>query len=385
MQSPPPHAHDEFVDDVRVSTIDPALVLCRGGKIVWATSSLAELLQLPSTPTVMGYDLLRLFNNAGRVIDREVDPEDETQVTRIRLKPVSEPRERSVQLMRVEAPSDEPALANEIWLVSQVTVEAQLEAEPKAFESGRFELEDARKKLNQERDELIALVSHELRTPLTVISGYSNLLLSGRAGDLSDDQRRFLEETSRSCRNLNAFVTDLLDASHDHTGSFAHNAVPGSLEESVRGVIDFFLPLLEEKDVQVDLKIGSELPVAQFDPSRIEQVLTNLLGNAVKYTKTGSVINIDVEPRTNERGTMIEVAITDDGPGIAACDSERIFEPYVRSSGDRRAGGIGLGLAICRRILDAHGGTIGVGVAPGRGSRFVFSLPVARDAQWTES
>ena len=68
MQSPPPHAHDEFVDDVRVSTIDPALVLCRGGKIVWATSSLAELLQLPSTPTVMGYDLLQLFNNAGRVL-----------------------------------------------------------------------------------------------------------------------------------------------------------------------------------------------------------------------------------------------------------------------------------------------------------------------------
>jgi len=333
----------------------------------------------------MGYDLLQLFEDAGRVIDREVDPEDETQVTRIRLKLVSGPRERSVQLMRVEASSDEPALANEIWLLSPVTVEAELEAEPKAFESSRFELEDARKELKQERDELIALLSHELRTPLTVISGYSKLLLSGRTGDLSDDQRRFVEETNRSCRNLNAFVTDLLDASRDHTGSFAHNAVPGALEGSVRGVIEFFLPLLEEKDVQVDLKIASELPAAQFDPSRIEQVLTNLLGNAVKYTKAGSVINIEVEPRTNERGTMIEVAITDDGPGIAASDSERIFEPYVRSTGDRRAGGVGLGLAICRRILDAHGGTIGVGNAPGRGSRFVFSLPVAPDAQWIES
>jgi signal transduction histidine kinase len=170
-------------------------------------------------------------------------------------------------------------------------------------------------------------------------------------------------------------VADLLDAPHPQSGVLGISLEDGPMLASIRSVIRFFTPLLEEKSLAVEVDAPSDLPLARLDPERIRQVLTNLLGNAVKFTKSGSVISVAARAVLADPRPMIEVSITDDGPGIASQDSQRIFEPYVRGTGERQGSGVGLGLAICRRIVEAHGGKIWVETAPGRGSRFVFTVP----------
>jgi signal transduction histidine kinase len=283
--------------------------------------------------------------------------------------------ERIVRVNQFEVPSKDPANAVELWLLRDATVEAEVGRLSRALERSGAQLENMRKELNQDRDELIALLSHELRTPLTVISGYNKLLLSERVGKLSDEQRHYLEASRNSCQRLNEFVADLLDAPHDRSGSLTVSLEERPVVPSIRAVIEFFLPLLEEKSLEVEIDVAGELPLGRLDPVRIEQVLTNLLGNAVKYTRVGSVIGVGARVVSGDRGPMIEVSISDDGPGITAEDSQRIFEPYVRGTGEGRDGGVGLGLAICRRILEAHAGEIWVEAVSGRGSRFVFSIP----------
>jgi signal transduction histidine kinase len=290
--------------------------------------------------------------------------------------------ERIVRVDQFNVAATNEAPAAKLWLLSDSTLsETVPEADPHESQVApprETSLESVRREFSQDRDELIALLSHELRTPLTVISGYSKLLLSGRVGDLSDEQRRYLEESRNSCQRLNEFVLDLLDASHDPSHAIALRLEDRPVEPAIRAVIEFFLPLLEEKNLAVEIDAQTELSLGRFDPVRIGQVLTNLLGNAVKYTKSGSEINVSVREVLKAERPMIEIAMTDDGPGIALDDSQRIFEPYVRSTGDRRPGGVGLGLAICRRILTAHGGEIWVENAPGRGSRFAFLLPAVQ-------
>lgn len=375
-----PHGEAPKRDSRSPQRIPPALVLCREGEVAWASAGLAELLGHEDAPTYMGRPLMHLLSESA------IDQPAETEISNTKLGQQQEKvvliagrddkPNRVVSACCIDGSGNDPLYGQEIWLLSDVTPSADAETSSETSVDARVELENARKEFSQDRDELIALLSHELRTPLTVISGYSKLLLSGRAGALTDEQSRFLEESRKSCQRLNYFVTDLLDASHDHAASFRISVQDARIEDSIRGVIEFFLPLFEERDVTVEVEIKGDLPAAQFDPTRIEQVLTNLIGNAVKYTKVGSAIEIQATAVRTDDGEMIEVAVTDDGPGIARADIDRIFEPYVRGSEDRRGAGIGLGLAICRRILEAHGGEIGVEMVPGRGSRFIFTVPV---------
>lgn len=357
------------------------LVLCRDGIVEWASDGLPELLGYADGTQLFGRSLIELL------ADRAFDTDEVSSISSkksnahqsnvVRVADPDEDTGRYLGVTRIHG-SEGPILADrEIWLLSEITTSAASEI----LASARAEVENARKEFSQGRDELIALLSHELRTPLTVISGYSKLLLSGRSGALTSEQQRYLEESRKSCDRLDRFVTDLLDASHDHAASFRVSLEDASVEEVIRGVIEFFLPLFEERDIVVEVEIKGVLPAARFDPGRIEQVLTNLIGNAVKYTKVGGVISIRACPFVRNDESRIEVSVTDDGPGIAPEDITRIFEPYVRSARDHRGAGIGLGLAICRRILEAHGGDIGVEMVADRGSRFVFSIPASADAE----
>ena len=136
------------------------------------------------------------------------------------------------------------------------------------------------------------------------------------------------------------------------------------------------------------MALDPEAGYARCDPLRIEQVLANLVGNAVKFTRTGGVIEIATRARVVPEHAWVrrwvEVSVSDDGPGIAPEHRERVFEPYVQIGPGRRAGGIGLGLAICRRIVEAHGGEIRLGERDGGGCRFSFTLPAEPPAQRSE-
>ena len=247
------------------------------------------------------------------------------------------------------------------------------------LEETRREIERLRAQISceaAERAQLLCVVSHELRTPVTVIRGYNNLLLTLEAGPLTQQQRDFLEQSNRSCERLNRFLGDLFGACGEASGSDLPDLQHASLERLLVDVTALLRPLLDERDVVVELHIDRDASSAYFDPCRIEQVLTNLLTNAIRYSKPGTSVCVQSRSIPAENHRLIEVSVIDTGPGVAPEDRERIFEPYVRAD-DGSSGGLGLGLAICRRIVAAHGGSISVGDEPGRGSRFSFTLAPA--------
>jgi signal transduction histidine kinase len=228
-----------------------------------------------------------------------------------------------------------------------------------------------------ERDELLSVVSHELRTPVTVIRGYNNLLLGDGVGELNAQQREFLVQSNQSCERLNRFISDLLSACGEASGNGLLDLKRGSLQDLLIDVIAFLRPLLDQRDLIVELRLDSDATWALFDPARIEQVVTNLLSNAIRYSKPGTSVSVRGRSIVGAGHHFVEVAVVDTGPGVVPSDRERIFEPYVRAADDHKSGGLGLGLAICKRIVDAHGGTIAVCDEPGWGSRFTFTLPGA--------
>ncbi len=246
----------------------------------------------------------------------------------------------------------------------------------------RREMEDLRLHLireSQQRDELLTIVSHELRTPITVIDGFNKLLLSEQAGPLTDEQRSYLEESRRSCQRLTLFVANLLEKERLRMGESAPHRVTSSLRELLDGVVAFLEPLVAESGQKLDVQLDPDAETACFDPMSIEQVLVNLIGNAFKYGRPGGTLRVRSQ-RLGGEPALVEVAVMDEGPGVPEEERERIFEPYVRRPEHQGSGGLGLGLAICRRIVAAHGGSIGVGEAPGGGSRFAFTLPTERES-----
>jgi signal transduction histidine kinase len=401
MHDSPPHPQNAATgwNTPSAGLCGSVLVLCDNGHVTWASEGLAALLGYEDAPIFVGQSLMHLLAEAAApqahaTAGISVSNSTHSRMNLYRILGRNHKSDRMVHACYIDGTGNDRLAGRETWLLSEVTVAREREQPtheskntPSGFQADaysqrqiRAELESAKKEFSRDRDELIALLSHELRTPLTVISGYIKLLLTGRAGELTEEQGRFLEEGHKSCQRLNYFVTDLLEASHDHGRSFRITTEAASIEESIRGVIVFFLPLLEERDVSVEIEIEENVPTGRFDPARIEQVLTNLVGNAVKYTKVGSAITICARGITFESREMIEVLVTDDGPGIVKSEVARIFEPYVRGSDDQRGAGIGLGLAICRRILEAHGCGIGVERAPGRGSQFQFTIPAQSES-----
>lgn len=229
-----------------------------------------------------------------------------------------------------------------------------------------------------EREDLLAVVGHELRTPITVIGGYLRLLLSGESGTLGEDQRRYLEEIQRSLERLDAFVERVVEGSRNGWSGEVLEVACGPVAPVIDEVAGSFQPLMERRGASLVVRHTARLE-ARFDRGAVERVLTNLIGNAVRYA--GDTGRVEVATRDVEAygRPFVEVSVSDDGPGVPAAERERIFEPYVQAvaAGRRRHRGLGLGLAICRRLVEAHGGEIHVEEAPGGGSRFVFTLPRA--------
>jgi signal transduction histidine kinase len=265
-----------------------------------------------------------------------------------------------------------------VWILEDVSHVRRLESEllrmGKALAAANREVESLRERLRSERaerEELLSIVSHELRTPVTVISGYNRLLLSGEVGPLTEDQRRFLEESGKSCRRLDSFIGNLLEASGVEKGDVVLEIGRAALAPVLESVAEMFRPLLAERSLSLEIDVEPDAERARFDRLRVEQVLTNLLGNAVKYAAPDGRVEI----ATRAVPGFVEVSVSDDGPGVPEADRERIFEPYVQAGEESRAGGLGLGLAISRRLVEAHGGSLRYEDRPAGGSSFVFTLP----------
>ena len=236
------------------------------------------------------------------------------------------------------------------------------------------EVEGLRQQLalaKDDREELLAVVSHELRTPLTVIGGYVRLLLAGEAGPIGDEQRKFLEETQKSCDKIDTFVSRTLDSARTPGDVAVLEVRTGSLSPLVAEVANMLRGPLADRRLCLELDVDPDHH-ARFDPDGVERVLINLVGNAIRFANE----TVRVATRSFRDGgrPLVEVCVSDDGPGIPANERERIFTPYVRHD-DASHDGVGLGLALCRRLVEAHGGEIHVECGEAGGSSFRFTLP----------
>jgi len=275
-------------------------------------------------------------------------------------------------LLVVDDVTQERSLENELLVTSQALQKANAEAAT---------LRERLRSEHGEREEFLTVVSHELRTPVTVIAGYNRLLLSGEVGSLNEEQARFLGESAKACERLHAFIDSLMDVARATSGDEVLELGRAALRPPIESVLRLLQPLLDEGGMSVELDVPPEAAWARFDEMRVQRILANLVGNAVKFGPPNGAVRIatrlrpDVPTPGGPPRAFVEVSVSDAGPGVAARDRERIFQPYAR--GSCRADGLGLGLAISKRLVEAHGGSIWVEDAAGGGSRFVFTLPAS--------
>ncbi|MDP3012943.1 MAG: ATP-binding protein, partial [Candidatus Subteraquimicrobiales bacterium] len=232
------------------------------------------------------------------------------------------------------------------------------------------------KEIDAMKSEFISTVAHEFRIPLTSIKGYVDLILEGEAGDLNETQQEFLEIVKKNNERLVNLINDFLDISRIESGRVQFKIKEHSLDKIITEVVKTFAELAERKQIQVKLNIPSDLPPVVIDHDRVTQVLNNLVSNAIKYSFKGGKIDISVGADKN----FETVNVTDTGMGISSEDCANLFKKFYRvdSSLTQEIGGSGLGLSICKTIVEMHGGKIWVESETGKGSTFSFTVPVVQ-------
>jgi signal transduction histidine kinase/DNA-binding response OmpR family regulator len=239
------------------------------------------------------------------------------------------------------------------------------------------------KELDRMKSDLLANVSHELRTPLTAIKGYTDYILERKLGGITEKQQKGLVVVQRNLERLSRSINALLDFSRMDIGRIALNIQPFALQALVEQIHTTVRSELEKKRLSFVAEIEPGLPPVIADREKLSAVLENLVINAIKFTPDGGRITVGAKRSEGVGGrAAADIVVADTGIGIAEDQRERIFNRFhqVDGTSTRRFGGVGLGLAIVKSILEAHGSTITVDSAPGKGARFRFALPVVEKA-----
>jgi two-component system sensor histidine kinase ChiS len=262
-------------------------------------------------------------------------------------------------------------------LILGFIVENRFAETRKLLQAYAIELETknaALQKLDQLKDEFLANTSHELKTPLNGIIGIAESLIDGATGKLSEKTIFNLSLIVSSGRRLTSLVNDLLDFSRLKHKKIDLKIKPIGMREITDVVLTLSRPLIGSKKLQLINKIDSNIPSVDADENRVQQILYNLVGNAIKFTESGTV-EVSAAGVNNE----LEITVADTGIGIQADKLDRIFESFEQADGSisREYGGAGLGLAVTKELVQLHGGNIRVESTPGIGSRFTFSLPIS--------
>ena len=245
---------------------------------------------------------------------------------------------------------------------------------------------------NRQKTVFLASAAHELKTPLAVMKGYYDLLLTGSLGKLDDRQREILLESKESCDRLVRLVSMFLNYSALESGKLILQLRENDLRDCIRDITGRWSDAFSRAKVRLDLKVHPELPAFKFDYQKVQQCVANFLDNALKHTPPDGCVTLVAQPhfwerRTSEaapandrrrgrggRNNSILVSVSDTGSGIAAEFHQEIFEEFVRV--DPSSSGMGLGLAITKRLIQAHRGKVWVDSVVGSGSTFSFLLPI---------
>lgn len=244
----------------------------------------------------------------------------------------------------------------------------------------------------------LATAAHDLRTPLAVVSGYIELLMSGKLGALNERQNRCLEDMFSSSQRLHRLITDFLTFSALQTGNLNLQLdEPRDIHSCLTEVCGFWMARFQSKGVAFYYLPSEHLQPFPFDYDRVQRVISNLLENALKFTPQGGTVWLNAEPQLWDRRTLeprpqvrerrkqplavanaVRVSVADTGPGIPPEFHQEIFGDFFQVPSPDGNGGMGLGLGIARRLVQAHGGKIWVESEPGCGSKFSFLLPLKR-------
>ncbi|HIK33758.1 MAG TPA: response regulator [Oscillatoriales cyanobacterium M59_W2019_021] len=235
-------------------------------------------------------------------------------------------------------------------------------------------------RLDKLKDEFLANTSHELRTPLNATIGIVESMLDGATGELTEFQRKNLLMVAQSGHRLSNLVNDILDFAKLRNNTLELQLKPVSLREMVQVVMTFCSSLVGNKNLQLINAVSPNLPPVRADENRLQQIFYNLIGNSIKFTEFGMVgvcaELVETDSDSDER--QIAIVVSDTGIGIAEDQIDRIFESFEQGDGStaRTYGGTGLGLAVTKKLVELHGGTISVKSIVGSGSQFTFTLPI---------
>jgi signal transduction histidine kinase len=228
------------------------------------------------------------------------------------------------------------------------------------------------------KSQFLAHVSHELRTPLNAIIGFSEILEDQTFGPMNERQARYMQNILKSSRHLLALINDILDLTKVEAAKMELIATDFLLQDLVRNVLDGLDPLAKNKQIQVTHELAEDFPIIEADEGRLRQVLINLLSNAIKFTSEGGLVSVLVDLVEDD---FVRVQVRDTGIGIKKEHQDLIFSEFsqVDETYARRYMGTGLGLALTKRLVEMHGGTIWVESVEGEGSTFSFTVPRRQD------
>jgi len=377
-----------------LDTVETAMLVAeRGGRIVLMNSRARKSLGLEGAAEA-GINLFsEILNAEARQIFREIESgkHDVRQVTRngekfvATLRWMPEPDWVVVQLQRHQelAVAPDPS--------TQITVQELLQEREITYRNllaAYLKLQE----VNRQKTVFLASAAHELKTPLAVIKGYYDLMLAGSLGKLSEKQRDILEESKESCERLVRLVSMFLNYSALESGKLVLQLRENDLRDCLEEVSKRWSEAFQRKGVKLEVAFDPSIPNFRFDYQKVQQAAANLLDNALKHTPANGTVALHAGPhfwerRVSEvapiqerrrfrlpRPNSVEVSVTDSGPGIPAEHHQAIFQDFVRV--DRNTTGMGLGLAIAKRLIQAHRGKIWVESGPAGGSKFTFLLPM---------
>lgn len=247
-----------------------------------------------------------------------------------------------------------------------------------SLERNRRALAEANEELRRQSDvksKFVSTVSHELKSPLTAINNALSLIQPGSNGD---DNEKFLNMIRRNTERLQLIITDLLDMSKVESGSLTIDAKPFELEPFLSEVLETLQPQAIKQGIELRLDLPRDLPTVVGDASRVEQVITNLVSNALKATPAGGSVTLGA---VVEGPDSVRITVTDTGIGLSEEDQAKVFEPFFQAATmlEGKPAGTGLGLTICRDLVRGHGGDLEIESALGEGASFSFRLPVLSD------
>jgi signal transduction histidine kinase len=384
----------EFVSSLLDKVEKPLIVAERNGNLLLVNARARQSLERYGYGEIKGSNL---FNDILQVDAKQIFAKIESGAHEVELLVEREGKRSTARIQWMPEPD---------WMVVELENKSEAQASDPATQLTVQELLQEREityrnllaaylklqEVNRQKTVFLASAAHELKTPLAVIKGYYDLLLAGSLGRLTDKQQDILEESKDSCERLVRLVSMFLNYSALESGKLVLQLRENDLRDCLDELSKRWTEAFQRKGVKLDVNIDASIPTFRFDYQKVQQAAANLLDNSLKHTPAGGSVTLRAGPHFWERRVAalapveerrrfrlprpnsVEVSVADTGPGIAAEHHQEIFEDFVRV--DRNTSGMGLGLAIAKRLIQAHRGKIWVESESRSGSRFTFLLPM---------